>query len=198
MRRILFLFLFIPLLTVDANAVTTISHLTVEGRPEPSGLDVTVPRFGWRIVSDENNVVQKSYRIIVASSRELLDSNTGDVWDSGTVHSDSSQWVGYKGSPLLPNRDYYWKVTVKTNKGKTPASLSSRWSTGLISPNNWRGEWIGLDSLIPGERLDRHGMLASRYLRKSFNTGKAVRRAVIHISGLGNYVLHINGRRAGR
>lgn len=197
MRRILFLFLFIPLLTVDANAVTTISHLTVEGRPEPSGLDVTVPRFGWRIVSDENNVVQKSYRIIVASSRELLDSNTGDVWDSGTVHSDSSQWVGYKGSPLLPNRDYYWKVTVKTNKGKTPASLSSRWSTGLISPNNWRGEWIGLDSLIPGERLDRHGMLASRYLRKSFNTGKAVRRAVIHISGLGNYVLHINGRRVG-
>lgn len=187
----------LALASLAASATVGLRHLTVEGRTAPVGIDVVSPRFGWQIVSDENNVRQKTYRILVASSPGLLARNAGDVWDSGEVRSDSSQWVSLKSAVLRPGRDYYWKVRVTTNRGRTDWSEPARWSTGLLSPANWRGQWIGLDSLMPWDRAERHSRMSVRYLRKTFTARGAVRRAVMYISGLGNYTLSINGRRVG-
>ena len=185
-------------IVAQAGAGVCIERLTVEGREAPVGLDVSVPRFGWQIVSSERNVLQTAYRIIVASSRERADSLDGDVWDSGWVRSDSSQWVALKSAPLSPNRVYHWRVQVKTNRGDSGWSEPSSWSTGLMSLANWRGSWIGLDSLLPGDRAERHSRMAVRRLRKEFDLGAGkVCRATIHISGLGNYTLYINGSRVG-
>ena len=178
-------------------AKVSLSRLTVEGRVAPMGLDEPSPRFGWQIESAERNVVQTAYSVIVASSRERIDRNEGDVFESGWVRSDSSQWVALRGLQLRPNRDYYWKVRVKTSRGKSAWSAASRWSTGLMSPAAWRGSWIGLDTLLPGDRADRHSRMAVRHLRREFTVRGAVSRATIHISGLGNYVLMVNGRRVG-
>lgn len=180
------------------QAKVSLTRLTVEGRTCPAGLDVVTPRFGWQIVSDRNNVVQRSYRILVASSQARLDSGEGDIWDSGSVVSDSSQWVAYKGAaPLQPNREYFWKVQVATNRGRTEWSEAARWSTGLMDPANWQGHWIGLDSLMPWDSDSRHSRLSSRYLRREFAASGIVRRATIHICGLGLYTLYINGVRVG-
>ena len=188
---------FMPPCAASASGVR-LSRLTVEGRVAPVGIDVAVPRFGWQIVSSGRNVRQESYRIIVSSSEDNARSMVGDVWDSRTVASDSSQWVAYKAAPLQPNRKYYWRVLVKTNVGDAVWSEPSSWSTGLMSPENWRGQWIGLDSLLPGDVAERHSRMAVRCFRKEFRAGKgAVSRATIHISGLGNYALYINGRRVG-
>ena len=43
---------------VSLQAAIGLTKLTVEGRTEPLGLDVTAPRFGWQIVSDKKNVMQ--------------------------------------------------------------------------------------------------------------------------------------------
>ena len=188
---------FMPPCAASASGVS-LSRLTVEGRVAPVGIDVAVPRFGWQIVSSGRNVRQESYRIIVSSSEDNARSKVGDVWDSRTVASDSSQWVAYKAAPLQPNRKYYWRVLVKTNVGDAVWSEPLSWSTGLMSPENWRGQWIGLDSLLPGDVAERHSRMAVRCFRKEFRAGKgAVSRATIHISGLGNYALYINGRRVG-
>lgn len=195
MRKIILASVLLSALSV--GAATTVTGLTIEGRQAPSGIDVARPRFGWKIVSDRNNVVQKYYRLIVASSLENLNSGNGDIWDSGKVKSDSSVWVGYKGAALKPNTDYFWKVEVTTNKGRCEWSAPAKWSTGLFDAANWRGSWIGLDSLGAGDSMDKHSRLATRYLRKTFHTGAGVKRAVIHISGLGLYTLYINGRRVG-
>ena len=185
-------------IVAQAGAGVCIERLTVEGREAPVGLDVSVPRFGWQIVSSERNVLQTAYRIIVASSRERADSLDGDVWDSGWVRTDSSQWVALKSAPLSPNRVYHWRVQVKTNRGDSGWSEPSSWSTGLMSLANWRGSWIGLDSLLPGDRAERHSRMAVRRFRKEFDLGAGkVCRATIHISGLGNYTLYINGSRVG-
>ncbi|MGN1263548.1 MAG: family 78 glycoside hydrolase catalytic domain [Prevotella sp.] len=182
---------------VSASAKVEITALTVEGRTDATGLDVAMPRFGWQMESDRKSVVQRSYRILVASSEANLDLGIGDVWDSGTVKSDSSQWVNYKGAPLKPNRRYYWKVKAETNRGVTPWSKTASWSAGLLSPDNWKGCWIGLDSLMPWDNVTRHSRLSSRYLRREFALGGTISRATIHISGIGLYVLYINGTRVG-
>lgn len=185
------------LMSAASMGQPTLNGLTVEGRRSPLGLDVDSPRFGWKIKSEKKNVRQMSYHLLVASSLEKLNRGMADVWDSREVKSDSSQWVGYKGPGLKPNTDYFWKVKIITNKGKSEWSQPMRWSTGLMAPDRWKGCWIGLDSLSAGDNMGKHSRLATRYLRKDFSTKGEVKRAVIHISGLGSYALFINGERIG-
>lgn len=175
----------------------SLTNLTVEGRYNPFGLDVEAPRFGWQIKSGKKNVMQTSYRILIASDSAGLKIGKADVWDSGKVNSDSSQWIEYKGIPLIPGKQYFWKAIVTTNKDTQPAEATGEWVTGLLSPDNWEGEWIGLDTLALGEILDRHCILAPRYMRKEFNVGKQLKRATLHISGVGNYFAIVNGKRVG-
>lgn len=194
MKILLFFLLLLPTITY---AKVSLVNLTVEGRSTPQGIDINTPRFGWQIRSDRRNVKQQAYRILVASSKEHMSRNEGDIWDSGTVSSDSSQWVSYKGKPLLPNCHYYWKVIVKTNKGKTAWSDTNYWTTGLMDETNWKGCWIGIDKLVEGDRETRHSRIVTRLLRKEFTAKKKIKRATIHISGLGLYTLYINGKRVG-
>lgn len=174
-----------------------VENLTVEHRLSPIGIDVVQPRFGWQICSEDSGVVQTDYRIIVASSKANIEKGRGDVWDSGTVKSDSSQWVAYRGKALKPNIEYWWKVLANTNRGKTQWSNASKWSTGMMGDGNWQGEWIGLDSLVNGDSQTRHSRLVSRQLRKAFNCKTKPQRATLHISGLGLYTASINGKRVG-
>ena len=175
------------------DAPVSFGKLTVEGRVQPLGLDDLQPRFGWQLLSGENDVRQTQYHLQVSSTPE----GQGDVWDSGEVNSDSSQWVAYKGMALLPNKDYYWKVRVKTNKGESGWSPVQKWSTGLLDTSNWKGQWIGLDSLTDDVVMERHSRIAARHLRKDFSISKPVKRATVHVCGLGYYILKINGQRIG-
>ncbi len=54
-----------------------ITDLRVEQLKSPIGIDVRQPRLGWRIESDEQNVMQTAYHILVASSPELLAQGKG-------------------------------------------------------------------------------------------------------------------------
>lgn len=53
----------------------------------PLGLDAPAPRLSWELHSDKRGVTQASYRVLVASTAELLARNQGDIWDSGAVGS---------------------------------------------------------------------------------------------------------------
>ncbi len=168
------------------------SHLTVEGRENPMGLDEQCPRLGWQIDTDKNNVVQTGYRIQIATLKDAR----AVVWDSGDVKSDQSQWVATTHQPT-PNTQYFWRVKVTTNKGDSDWSDWNHWSTGLFSEQNWQGQWIGYDSLTADVRMERHSRIAARHLRKSFALTKPVKRATAHICGLGYYILNVNGQRIG-
>ena len=98
---------------------------------------------------------------------------------------------------LLSNKDYYWKVRVKTNKGESGWSPVQKWSTGLLNASNWKGCWIGPDSITPDVVMERHSRIAARHLRKQFSISKPVKRATVHVCGLGYYILNINGQRIG-
>ena len=201
MRKELVLSVWIVLLSVLpclARQSVEVSSLTVEGRNAPLGLDIMHPRFGWVINSEKRGVVQKEYHLIVSSTQENAEQLVADVWDSGVVGSDSSQWVQLHGFVPEPNKEYYWRVKVKTNRGKTEWSETARWSTGLLDDSNWQGVWIGTDSLTSNDSNQRHSRCTGRYLRKEFTLGKEVKRATVHVSGLGVYTLSINGERVGK
>jgi hypothetical protein len=82
------------------------------------------PFFGWIVNSDQNNTVQTDFQILVASSLENIQRNTGDCWDSGRIKSDQSINISYAGKELLPNSVYFWKVKTWDNHGEESAFSS--------------------------------------------------------------------------
>ena len=165
---------------------------------DPEGIGTGSPRLSWEIRSDERNIVQTAYQILVASSPEKLYKDEGDLWNSGKIESKSSSHsVVYSGSQLKSRSDAYWKVKVFTNKGESGWSKPGKFSVGLLSAGDWKAQWIGMDKTFPGDSLTMHARLAARYLRKEFTGAKEIKSAKIYISGLGLYELYINGDKIG-
>lgn len=132
------------------RAAIGVTNLRTEQLKNPSGIDTHQPRLGWRIESNEQNVMQTAYHILVASSPDLLAQGKGDMWDSGKVETDASQWITYQGENLKRNAPYFWKVKVYTNKGESDWSSPAFWSMGLFNEADWQGQWIGLDVQLRG------------------------------------------------
>lgn len=186
-----------PLWSKPKQPTTVVYDLRVENMTASLGIDTDQPRFSWKIKSSRQNVVQKAYHILVASSEEALQQNRGDLWDSGDVSSDDQLWITYQGVQLKSNQRAYWKVQVTTNTETTAWSQTQQFGIGLLNESKWSGQWIGLEGLQPGEQTGLHSRLAARYLRREFTVKKNVRRATAYIAGLGLYELYINGERVG-
>jgi alpha-L-rhamnosidase len=165
--------------------------LRCEYLKDPLGIDVIAPRLSWRIESSKNDVMQKSYRVKVASSKELLAQGKGDLWDSGVVQSDQSLHVDYKGKELTSRMECYWKVAVMTTVGDTVSS-PGKWSMGLLKREDWQAKWITCKpSAEPGMSIPAH------YFRKEFSLPNRIKRATAYVCGLGHFDLHINGKKIG-
>ncbi len=173
-----------------------VEDLRTEHLVDPMSIDTKTPRLGWKIVSSKQNVKQKEYHIIVASSKKLAEECKGDLWDV-TCKTDSSQWIRYSGNPLKSNTRCYWRVKLVTNKGKTPWSDIATWNIGLLKEKDWSGQWIGLEHAMPWDVENVHSRLSARYIRHEFALEKDVKRAMLYICGLGLYEAYINGQRIG-
>lgn len=184
-----------------SDSTVEVKNLRLEMKENPLGINVTQPRFSWQIASGQPSLVQVSYQIQVAATPEQLQSGDGLLWDSGVVRSDESVLVPYAGKALESGKPYYWRVKLGTNQGETPWSETGSWSMALLDHSEWKATWIGEDALSnPGEEIGVAGgnnktRLAARYLRKEFTADKAVKRAVLYISGLGAYEAYLNGKK---
>lgn len=166
-----------------AGAVITPENLRCEYRSEPLGVDNPNPRLSWTLKSSQPDATQRSYRIVVASSKGLLDRNRGDLWDSGTTLSRLQNNLDYAGKPLKSGQVCYWKVGVTSSNGVLTWSRSSKWEMGL-RPTDWTGRWIEGTDLAP-------------LFRKEFRVRKPVAKARLYITGLGYYEASMNGKRVG-
>ena len=151
----------------------------------PIGIDNVRPRFSWLLSSEDRGQAQTAYRVLVASSRQNLDADTGDKWDSGMVESDRSVNVIYDGSALTSGETCWWKVKVADADGaESEWSEPATFEMGLLDEADWRGDWI---------ESDPH--LSSPLFRKTFHLSQTAARARVHICGLGYYELYVNGRK---
>lgn len=182
----------------SVRGAVTVGSLTTEGLVDPLNVETPNPRLGWVISSNERDVMQTAYHVLVASSPENLAADRGDIWDSGRVDSDQSVWVPYKGKKLADNTRCYWKVKVYTTRGESPWSVPAEWGMGIVGEGHWGGRWIGWEGPFEWDIEDSHSRMSSRYLRKEFKSeDKEIKRATAHISGLGLYELYINGDKVG-
>jgi alpha-L-rhamnosidase len=192
------LFAFVLLLLMQlVNAQVKVSSLRCEMLANPLGIDVKEPRLNWEITSEQRNLQQTAYQIIVASTKEKLDRNEGDLWNSGKINSSQSIHVPYTGKKLLSRNECYWKVKAYTNKGETNWSTPAHWSMGLLDSADWKAKWIGLDSAFAWDSVSKFARLSARYFRKEFKAQKTIKKATVYIVGLGLYELYINGQRIG-
>lgn len=166
--------------------------LTTEYRTNPLAIGSVHPRLSWMVSSGQRGQRQTAYQILVASRRSILARNRGDLWNSGKVDSARTIQIFYRGKPLESREVCYWKVRVWGREGRpSPWSAPARWAMGLLKASDWKGQWIGSDR--PASQT-----LAAPVLHYEFNFRGPVRRAVVYVSGLGQFELYLNGQKVGR
>jgi len=123
----------------------TIRDLYCEYTKNPLGIDTPAPRFSWILESTQRGQMQSAFRILVASSGEKLDKDTGDKWDSSKVFSEKSVNVSYEGQPLTSGEKCYWKVRVWDKEGQPSTwSKAATFEMGLLKESDWQGKWISM------------------------------------------------------
>ncbi|MFT3751632.1 MAG: family 78 glycoside hydrolase catalytic domain [Paludibacter sp.] len=189
----------------------------------PLGIDVASPSLSWiiRPAVGARNVRQTAYQILVASSVEQLQANDADIWNSGKVKSDRMGSVNYAGKQLQSGQTYWWKVRIWGSTGKESRwSEPANWTMGVLSPADWKAKWIsaaGAEKYAHQYKSAKNDFnlrrdlpefrafapkptdpnFSSMLLRKEFSNASVLKKAVVHVSGLGQYELFINGSKTG-
>jgi len=162
-------------------------------------IDEPAPRLSWRVESPARGQRQTAYRVLVASSREKLDREQADLWDSGKVNSAETVAVAYHGAPLTSRARCFWKVRVFGREGKASEwSAPATWSMALLRPEDWQAQWISYrdTAALHKDRKELY-LPPARVYRSEFRAAKPVRRATVYASALGLYELHLNGQKIG-
>jgi len=163
--------------------------LLVNGVSNPLAIDRDAVRFTWRQTDAGRGAAQTAYRILVATSRELLAQGKGDVWDSGKVDSDQSAGVAYAGAALPATTRLWWKVRVWDAAGKPgPYSAPARFDTGLTQ-DEWTAKYIW-------DGTSNENNFA--YFRKTFSVQHKPSLAKVFVTAHSDYMLFLNGQLLGR
>ena len=161
-----------------------VNHLKCEELVNPLAIDNTTPHFSWQLNSGWQGEQQTAYQVLVASDRERLNENKADLWNSGKVTSSASTWIPYQGKLLAAKSFAYWKVRIWNKDGEV-----SEWSTpasfgiGLLSPQDWKAQYIGINNEDPQSPL----------LRKTFEWNKKGDKMLLHVNSLGYHEVYLNG-----
>lgn len=197
-RIILFLVVLVFSFSGMAQNSVSVDGLQCEMLTNPLGIDVIQPRLSWQFQTNNTQVEQTAYHILVASSPEKLALNNADLWDSDKVESSQSINISYSGKTLDSKDEAYWKVKVWTNKGETEWSKTAHWSMGILTYAEWKStRWIGYNELFPGDSVSQFSKLSARYIRKQIDLEKKVKKAKVYIMGMGLYEFYINGKKIG-
>jgi len=187
-----------------------VANLRCEYRQNPLGVDILNPHLSWELKSEQRNVLQTGYRILVADDSLLLQKNMGNVWDTKKIISPASIQVQYKGSALQSVKKYFWKLMVWDNKGNVSSwSTVSMWQMGLLKGSDWNNaQWIGYDEVLDSLRIAPHIHGNGKrswgprrnilpLMRKEFSVDKEIKTASVYICGLGHFEMYLNGKKIG-
>jgi alpha-L-rhamnosidase len=187
-----------------ATSTCAVVDLRCEGLVNPLGVDTATPRLSWRMEArDQRSEVsgqrQTAYRVLCATSPGLLKEGSADLWDSGRVESDQSQYVTYGGKKLERGVPCHWSVRIwpalhSLGDGGDEAGEASSWGEpgvwtlfDMTSDASWKAKWMtqGYEgSAVP-------------WMRRSFQLDAAPARAYIYVNAIGYFQLFINGQRVG-
>jgi alpha-L-rhamnosidase len=195
---------------VALAAPMTPTDLRCEYLLSPQGIDVAQPRLSWKLESPQRGQKQTAYRVLVASTREKLDADQGDVWDSGKVDSEQSIHVPYAGAALASFAGYWWKAQAWDKDGNPSGwSEPASWTMGVLRPEEWQGKWImrmpaGASKEFDMTPTDKDAHRTeptwnepAPLFRKGFEVTKPVSKAMLYVCGLGFNEVRLNGEKVG-
>ena len=78
--------------------------------PGDAAIGERSPEYRWTF--PKGDASQQNVQILVASSREKIDLNLGDVWDSTKVSDHQLAKINHGGKGLKLHATYYWKVRI--------------------------------------------------------------------------------------
>ena len=163
-------------------------HLQTEMRNEPLNMEAKNPRLSWLLLAvkdGQRGLLQSAYEIQLAPSLSGFTSRGKNYWNSGKVQSDQYTQIQYHGPELQSHRQYFWRVRVWDNAGRQSGwSQTASFTTGMLHETDWQAKWIEASN----------SQNALPLLRREFNVRKPIARAVVYISGLGQYELRLNGQ----
>lgn len=155
--------------------------LQCEYRTNPTLLNISNPRFSWKIKAEGRDLLQTEWTLTV---KEADTAKT--VWEK-SEKSSCSFHIEYQGEALKENKRYLWNVRSVLNNGKTLEGMEAAFfETGFWTGECFQGIWIGKE--------DREDLGNCPLFRKSFQLDKPCDRARLFISARGLYELSVNGR----
>lgn len=155
------------------------------------------PVFSFAVDGDVQDAHVKYFKILVATSEDLLDESTGDMWDSGIIKSDNTSGILYAGKELADKTTYYYRVYAMVND-RAIKSKTCMFTMGMIHRSSWQCTFIGAahDALeMTDVAKEAKTGLPAPYFRKSFNVEKPIKRAIAFATSFGIYDLYLNGQR---
>ncbi len=167
-----------------------IVEMRVQNLNAPLGIQTGNPVLSYRLekIKDSGMFRQGKYRVLAASSPELLREDEADLWDSGIVERQETFGIIYRGKALSAREIVYWKVKVWGRDGSDIGwSDISSWEMGLF-PEDWQGEWIG-----QGEDYKGNKSAAPLFAYDFTAELENMMRARLYISGLGIFQAYLNG-----
>ncbi len=152
----------------------------------PKGID-EIPYFSWQLVSDQENVMQASYRITV-------EDETGEaIWDTEKKESDQSTYVLYQGKALKSSTKYLVTVEVWDNRGET-AKGKMTFETAYLKQTDWKAKWVKSPYPVTERGAHLGEQPEAVYFRRSFMIHEKPVSARVYATCHGVYTLHINGK----
>lgn len=133
---------------------------------------------------------QTAYQILASSKLINLNSDTGDLWDSEKVESESCYGILYEGPSLSSRQKVYWKIRIWDESGEVGAySEIASFELGLLEEDDWLGNWIGW-----GEESEEQKVAVPLLCGRFHIQNKLmIEEARLYISGLGLYEVSCNG-----
>ena len=190
-----FIFLWVLLIIlpfrISASSPNAPYNLRSFDKCNPIGTD-NIPYFGWYVSDPDDNEIQSAYQILIASSQAILDSGTGDIWDSGKINSRKQNYIYSEGKPFSSATPYFWKVRTWDKDGNiSPYSTINQFTTGLLTNSDWSGaKWIKRNTNDTDDYT---------YFRKKIRLSeKTIKSATAYIAACHSYELYINGHFVGK
>lgn len=219
-KQTLFSIIFLMFFCISCNKVSTsissisFNKLLINTKQNPTTIESEQPLFSWIVDAEGFNKSQSAYQILVASSKEKLNENDVDIWNSDKVKSNKSAFVKYQGKELKAMQKYFWKVKIWDEKANVSIwSAVQEFEMGLMNNKNWGdSKWITLNKdtrtspyqfrdyktgRMKNQPAKKVNGFAASYFRKVTNIDKTIANAQAYICGLGYYELYLNGEKVG-
>jgi len=181
--------------TLESKVAIQPGNLRCEYLINPLGIDTPAPRLSWNLSTDKQNQKQQAYQILASESKKNLNSDKGDLWDTGKIISDQCLHIPYEGKDLASRMKIYWKVRV-WDQEDLPSEWSSiaEWEMSFLDKSDWKASWVGIGE---DKKPDSPETDPAPYFRKEFNLKEEIKSARAYVTGLGYYEFYLNGNKIG-